>query len=137
MEILRSVIGGSETVSQVSSAETIERLVDRVNTSTLIDDRRDACRALRAMSKKFRQVAELFRLDSKLNVKLFTGLKLGHRVFQVWQMSSGLMQVTRKLLVMFLIQFATFAVQKNLMKRSLVKIGMTLLVLVTDSVKFS
>lgn len=60
MEILRSVIGGSETVSQVSSAETIERLVDRVNTSTLIDDRRDACRALRAMSKKFRQVAELF-----------------------------------------------------------------------------
>ena len=56
MEILRSVIGGSETVSQVSSAETIERLVDRVNTSTLIDDRRDACRALRAMSKKFRQV---------------------------------------------------------------------------------
>ena len=38
---------------------------------------------------------------------------------------------------MFLIQFATFAVQKNLMKRLLVKIGMTLLVLVTDSVKFS
>ena len=54
MEILRSVIGGSETVSQVSSAETIERLVDRVNTSTLIDDRRDACRALKAMSRKFR-----------------------------------------------------------------------------------
>lgn len=59
MEILRSVIGGSETVSQVSSAETIERLVDRVNSSTLIDDRRDACRALRAMSKKFRQVTIL------------------------------------------------------------------------------
>lgn len=38
---------------------------------------------------------------------------------------------------MFLIQFAMFAVQKNLMKKSLVKIGMTLLVLVKDSVKFS
>ena len=74
MEILRSVLGAGETVSsQVSSAETIERLVDRVNTSTLLEDRRDACRGLKgrptpklmvpiyisvffvkAMSKKFR-----------------------------------------------------------------------------------
>ena len=55
MEILRSVLGAGETVSsQVSSAETIERLVDRVNTSTLLEDRRDACRALKAMSRKFR-----------------------------------------------------------------------------------
>ena len=30
------------------------RLVDRVNTSTLLEDRRDACRALKAMSRKFR-----------------------------------------------------------------------------------
>jgi len=54
MDILRSVLGGSEPGPQVSSAETIERLVDRVNTSTLLEDRRDACRALKAMSKKFR-----------------------------------------------------------------------------------
>ena len=48
MEILRSVLGAGETVSsQVSSAETIERLVDRVNTSTLLEDRRDACRGLK------------------------------------------------------------------------------------------
>ena len=54
MDILRSVLGGSEPGPQVSSAETIERLVDRVNTSTLLEDRRDACRALKAMSRKFR-----------------------------------------------------------------------------------
>ena len=54
MEILRSVLGGGETVGQVTSAETIERLVDRVSTSTLLEDRRDACRALKAMSRKFR-----------------------------------------------------------------------------------
>ena len=54
MEILRSVLGGGETAGQLTSAETIERLVDRVNTSTLLEDRRDACRALKAMSRKFR-----------------------------------------------------------------------------------
>ena len=55
MEILRSVLGGAESCqATVSSAETIERLVDRVNTSTLLEDRRDACRALKAMSRKFR-----------------------------------------------------------------------------------
>ena len=54
MEILRSVLGGGETGGQLTSAETIERLVDRVNTSTLLEDRRDACRALKAMSRKFR-----------------------------------------------------------------------------------
>ena len=54
MEILRSVLGGGETGGQVTSAETIERLVDRVNPSTLLEDRRDACRALKAMSRKFR-----------------------------------------------------------------------------------
>jgi hypothetical protein len=32
----------------------LERLVDRVASSTLLADRRDACRGLKAMSKKFR-----------------------------------------------------------------------------------
>lgn len=32
----------------------MERLVDRVNNSTLLEDRRDACRALKAMSRKYR-----------------------------------------------------------------------------------
>lgn len=32
----------------------MERLVDRVNNSTLLEDRRDACRALKAMSRTYR-----------------------------------------------------------------------------------
>lgn len=32
----------------------VERLVDRVNNSTLLEDRRDACRALKAMSRTYR-----------------------------------------------------------------------------------
>jgi len=68
MEILRSVLGGNDTGAQVSSAETIERLVDRVNTSTLLEDRRDACRALKAMSRKFRLEVGAQGLSSLLNV---------------------------------------------------------------------
>ena len=55
MEMLRSGFqavglssGDSEHKSGTpSSAETIERLVSRLNTSTLLEDRRDACRALK------------------------------------------------------------------------------------------
>ena len=61
MELLRSVIGGGggaaadDPHSALSTAaETIERLVDRITTSTFLEDRRDACRALKAMSRKFR-----------------------------------------------------------------------------------
>ncbi|XP_063537354.1 general vesicular transport factor p115 isoform X2 [Cydia strobilella] len=55
----------------------VERLVDRVNNSTLLEDRRDACRALKAMSRKYRvdvgahgmdtlkQVLELDRADNE------------------------------------------------------------------------
>ena len=53
MEILRSVLGGGETGGQLTSAETIERLVDRVNTSTLLEDRRDACRALKGLEENY------------------------------------------------------------------------------------
>ena len=55
MEILRSgfqAVGLSSGDSgrqsgAPNSAETIERLVDRLNSSTLLEDRRDACRALK------------------------------------------------------------------------------------------
>ena len=48
----------------MSSAETIERLVERANSSTLLEDRRDACRALKAMSKKFRKDVGALGLSS-------------------------------------------------------------------------
>ncbi len=54
MELFRSVLGSSGLSSGAgdssggpSSAETIERLVDRLEHATLIEDRRDACRALK------------------------------------------------------------------------------------------
>ena len=53
---------------KVSSAETIERLVERANSSTLLEDRRDACRALKAMSKKFRKDVGALGLNSLVNV---------------------------------------------------------------------
>ncbi|KAM8721029.1 hypothetical protein ACLKA7_006977 [Drosophila subpalustris] len=58
MEFLKSgiktVLGGTEPGQQPSAAETVEKLVDRVFSSTLLEDRRDACRALKALSRKYR-----------------------------------------------------------------------------------
>ena len=64
MELFRSVLGGgsdgpggvsgSGSGSKISSAETIERLVDRVDQGMILEDRRDAARAIKAMSRKFR-----------------------------------------------------------------------------------
>ena len=55
MEMLRSSfqavgLGGGDADHKggmPTSADTIERLVDRLNSSTLLEDRRDACRALK------------------------------------------------------------------------------------------
>ncbi|XP_033643717.1 general vesicular transport factor p115-like isoform X2 [Asterias rubens] len=54
MSWLRSVLGSNEASAQPSGAETVARLCDRVQSSTLLDDRRDAVRALKSLSKKFR-----------------------------------------------------------------------------------
>ncbi|XP_060071350.1 general vesicular transport factor p115-like [Ylistrum balloti] len=54
MEYFRKYLGAPQEGGQPTGAETVERLVDRVQSSTLLDDRRDAVRALKAMSKKFR-----------------------------------------------------------------------------------
>ncbi|XP_037083974.1 general vesicular transport factor p115-like [Pollicipes pollicipes] len=51
---LKTVLGHSEPSPEVSGAETVERLVERLRSATLLEDRRDACRGLKAMSKKFR-----------------------------------------------------------------------------------
>ncbi|XP_055389702.1 general vesicular transport factor p115 [Condylostylus longicornis] len=75
---LKTVLGTQEPGQQPSGAETVERLVDRVNSSTLLDDRRDACRALKALSRKYRievgaqgmsaliQVLQMDRTDNEI-----------------------------------------------------------------------
>uniref|UniRef100_A0A4W3J6Z6 General vesicular transport factor p115 n=1 Tax=Callorhinchus milii TaxID=7868 RepID=A0A4W3J6Z6_CALMI len=47
-------MGGPTAGPQPTGAETIQKLCDRVASSTLLDDRRDAVRALKALSKKYR-----------------------------------------------------------------------------------
>ncbi|XP_078317868.1 general vesicular transport factor p115-like [Crassostrea virginica] len=55
MEYFRKYLNAPQgTAGQPTGVDTVERLVDRVQSSTLLDDRRDAVRALKAMSKKFR-----------------------------------------------------------------------------------
>ncbi|MGH0128483.1 UNVERIFIED_CONTAM: hypothetical protein FKN15_034941 [Acipenser sinensis] len=54
MNFLRGVMGGQPAGPQPSGAETIQKLCDRVASSTLLEDRRDAVRALKALSKKYR-----------------------------------------------------------------------------------
>ncbi|GFU40406.1 general vesicular transport factor p115 [Trichonephila clavipes] len=65
---LKSVLGTPQDAQQPTAAETVERLVDRVQTSTLLDDRRDACRALKALSNKFRLEIGAQALDALLRV---------------------------------------------------------------------
>ncbi|CAL8083207.1 unnamed protein product [Orchesella dallaii] len=62
MELFKGVWGGQQQTTtngrsvqdQQTGAETVERLVERLLNSTLLTDRRDACRALKALSKKYR-----------------------------------------------------------------------------------
>uniref|UniRef100_A0A182PLN2 General vesicular transport factor p115 n=1 Tax=Anopheles epiroticus TaxID=199890 RepID=A0A182PLN2_9DIPT len=51
---LQTVLGSQQPNQTPSGAETVELLVERVTSSTLLEDRRDACRALKALSKKYR-----------------------------------------------------------------------------------
>ncbi|XP_050512744.1 general vesicular transport factor p115 [Diabrotica virgifera virgifera] len=75
---LKSVLGTTAPGNQPTDAEIVERLFSRVSTSTLLEDRRDACRAIKALSKKnrlevgaqgldiLRQVLELDRSDCEI-----------------------------------------------------------------------
>ncbi|ELU02247.1 hypothetical protein CAPTEDRAFT_5874 [Capitella teleta] len=54
MDLFRKYLTGPQEGAQPTGADTVERLCDRVQSSTLIDDRRDAVRALKSLSRKFR-----------------------------------------------------------------------------------
>ncbi|XP_072743938.1 general vesicular transport factor p115 [Anoplolepis gracilipes] len=75
---LKSVLGTAPAGTQPTGADTVERLVDRLQSSTLLNDRRDACRALKALSRTYRvevgaqgmdalrQVLEMDRTDCEI-----------------------------------------------------------------------
>ncbi|GFY72469.1 general vesicular transport factor p115 [Trichonephila inaurata madagascariensis] len=65
---LKSVLGAPQDAQQPTAAETVEKLVERVQTSTLLDDRRDACRALKALSNKFRLEIGAQAMDALIRV---------------------------------------------------------------------
>jgi len=51
----KSVLGSQgESTEGPSGSETVERLCDRISSATLLDDRRDAVRAIKSLSKKYR-----------------------------------------------------------------------------------
>ena len=62
MDYVRSgfgIFGGANastapSEAQDGGAEIVERLVNRVTSATLLDDRRDALRGIKALSKKYR-----------------------------------------------------------------------------------
>ncbi|XP_072480231.1 general vesicular transport factor p115 isoform X2 [Notamacropus eugenii] len=68
MNFFRGVMGGQSTGPQPSGAETIQKLCDRVASSTLLDDRRDAVRALRSLSKKYRLEVGIKAMEHLIHV---------------------------------------------------------------------
>ncbi|RUS74436.1 hypothetical protein EGW08_017801 [Elysia chlorotica] len=69
MDYFRNILGAPQGEMQATSgADTVERLCERVSSSTLLDDRRDAVRALKALSKKFRLEVGTQAMDILINV---------------------------------------------------------------------
>lgn len=68
MNFFRGVMGGQPTGPQPTGAETIQKLCDRVASSTLLDDRRDAVRALKSLSKKYRMEVGTQAMDHLINI---------------------------------------------------------------------
>ncbi|XP_067153569.1 general vesicular transport factor p115 isoform X4 [Apteryx mantelli] len=68
MNFLRGVMGGPSAGPQPSGAETIQKLCDRVASSTLLDDRRDAVRALKSLSKKYRLEVGIQAMEHLIHV---------------------------------------------------------------------
>ncbi|MED6266548.1 Vesicle-mediated ER to Golgi transport protein, partial [Characodon lateralis] len=61
-------MGGQTAGPQPTGAETIQKLCDRVASSTLLEDRRDAVRALKALSKKYRMEVGMQSMDHLINI---------------------------------------------------------------------
>ncbi|XP_064917751.1 general vesicular transport factor p115 isoform X5 [Columba livia] len=68
MNFLRGVMGGPSAGPQPSGTETIQKLCDRVASSTLLDDRRDAVRALKSLSKKYRLEVGIQAMEHLIHV---------------------------------------------------------------------
>ncbi|KAM7009065.1 general vesicular transport factor p115 isoform 4-T4 [Tautogolabrus adspersus] len=68
MNFFRGVMGGQAAGPQPSGAETIQKLCDRVASSTLLEDRRDAVRALKSLSKKYRVEVGTQAMDHLINI---------------------------------------------------------------------
>ncbi|XP_053274494.1 general vesicular transport factor p115 isoform X6 [Pleuronectes platessa] len=68
MNFLRGVIAGQAAGPQPTGADTIQKLCDRVASSTLLEDRRDAVRALKSLSKKYRLEVGTQAMDHLINI---------------------------------------------------------------------
>ncbi|XP_033942550.1 general vesicular transport factor p115 isoform X1 [Pseudochaenichthys georgianus] len=68
MNFFRGVMGGQAAGPQPSGAETIQKLCDRVASSTLLEDRRDAVRALKSLSKKYRMEVGTQAMEHLINI---------------------------------------------------------------------
>ncbi|XP_076830052.1 general vesicular transport factor p115 isoform X2 [Brachyhypopomus gauderio] len=68
MNFIRGVIGGQPSGAQPSGVETIQKLCDRVASSTLLEDRRDAVRALKSLSKKYRMEVGTQAMDHLIRI---------------------------------------------------------------------
>ncbi|XP_071767924.2 general vesicular transport factor p115 isoform X1 [Centroberyx gerrardi] len=68
MNFFRGVMGGQPAGPQPSGAETIQKLCDRVASSTLLEDRRDAVRALKSLSKKYRMEVGTQAMDHLVHI---------------------------------------------------------------------
>ncbi|XP_053393471.1 general vesicular transport factor p115-like isoform X2 [Mercenaria mercenaria] len=68
MDYFRKYLGTQPGEGQPTGAETVERLVDRASSSTLLEDRRDAVRAIKALSRKFRLEVGTQAMETLLHV---------------------------------------------------------------------
>lgn len=68
MQYIRSYLSTPLAGQPTTGAETVERLCDRVQSSTLLEDRRDAVRALKSLSKKYCLEVGSQAMDILINV---------------------------------------------------------------------